>query len=167
MRECPKCGAPTTGPVCPACGEGRAPKKAKALPPDPHRHRCAFESFGQRCANPGSLSEATMGSERWHCAQHFKPWRHLGVKNPIPLPARDWTDYDSPEDSAKNPRRQWARRIIKAHACGDYHLLSGIEAAREALKSPASDMPIDAPLPRNVVEITPAVRKMKMPAKEF
>ena len=35
-------------------------------------HDCAFEYRGQRCRNPGSISEGTSGGGTWYCRVHIR-----------------------------------------------------------------------------------------------
>jgi hypothetical protein len=87
--------------TCPDCGVGIKPTQKRCpcgwVRPAPHRrhddqpltHLCCHEDRGQRCANPGSLTESTHGSERWYCHLHFPLFagRGYGTARVVPSEA--------------------------------------------------------------------------------
>jgi hypothetical protein len=50
-----------------------SPETGFLTPPDT---RCAYNDYGQRCGNAGSLSPSTNGSGPWYCRDHAHVFLH-------------------------------------------------------------------------------------------
>lgn len=85
MRQCPDCSAPLLAPFvsCNACswGIGKGEKVR-----DPLHLVCCHVFQGQRCAEPGALSEGIKGEGPWYCARHFPPFANRNWGKPTPPP---------------------------------------------------------------------------------
>lgn len=75
--KCPHCGAEndTGSKTCDDCGRYMQGAK-ESVKYDPHRGRCSWESDGMRCANAGTVTDSTSGSDSWYCTAH------AGCKDP-------------------------------------------------------------------------------------
>ena len=69
--KCPDCGDPLPAKATSCSCGWKAPQERKRYA-DPLAHVCAWTTGGQRCQNPGSLSEGTKGDGPWYCAPHFR-----------------------------------------------------------------------------------------------
>lgn len=114
MKNCPECGAAVDGLVCPHCQyrDASAPLGRQGRP---DHWLCVHEDRGQRCANAGSLTESTRGSERWYCAQHFPLFAGRGYGQHRSAPAggfKTLTDVLKPaaRDFEAEPEREAIRQ---------------------------------------------------------
>lgn len=105
---------------------------------DQDRAYCSHTELGQRCANLGTFSWSTHGSDRWFCRRHFFP-----LDPPYVFPR-----YESiaalPPEQKRHDGRDWARRILYRISVGEKLPVIAITNAKEALgiettREPGSD----------------------------
>ena len=118
--KCPHCGAENDvgSKTCDDCGRYmNGAKRVESV--DIHRGRCSWESDGMRCANAGTFTDSTTGSDTWYCAGHHGCTNatigHQIVldslrRNPMPdfsLEARREMSYRKVERSVPEFYRGW------------------------------------------------------------